>query len=58
MLYDMRKTHKHIVDKKKPNICVKKKIHKDFDTDAKNTVAQAQCNSVHFLQSFSDQCIT
>ncbi len=28
MLYDMRKTHKHIVDKKKPNICVKKKYIK------------------------------
>ena len=28
MLCDMRKTHKHIVDKKEPNICVKKKYIK------------------------------
>jgi len=28
MLHDMRKTHKHIIDKKEPNICVKKKYIK------------------------------
>jgi hypothetical protein len=57
MLCDMRKTHKHIVDRRSWTY-VSKKIHKDFDTGAKNTVAQVQCNSVHFLQSFSDWCTT